>query len=491
MKRTRLLALCLFPALIVPVVAQTPRGKSVPKKTAPTKPAASKVEFMPLEDARPVLLALNDAAPAELRAASDADLPAVWAKWTAKYDADIRARVTRGDEDSLVNFLFFGTTFTAAPRFTAPEIVELNAFLNQEPGKPVAEPESHKRVQTRIDDLLKAVAKPAGNERLLYLRQLLDQKGFKGVTDPVKLKAYVMDNVKRVLREQQSYGRAFAQASLLDPSDRLAEVSKIYKDRGLSSDTSIFPNYAIEAALKSMLERGWLKPGGVLRVGIVGPGLDFTDKQEGYDFYPQQTLQPFAVMDSLVRLGLSDAKTVRVTTLDISPAVNAHLEQARKRAEKGADYVVQLPYDTKLKTWSPEVVAYWEHFGDRIGGAAPPVVPPARNDAIKLRAAKFPPSAARAITPLGANIVLQRANFAPEEKFDIIVATNILVYYDVFEQCLALKNIETMLAPGGFLLSNNALLELPSSKMHSAGYVGTAYSNLPADGDFIIWYQKQ
>jgi hypothetical protein len=31
----------------------------------------------------------------------------------------------------------------------------------------------------------------------------------------------------------------------------------------------------------------------------VGPGLDFADKQEGYDFYPLQTIQPFAVIDSL------------------------------------------------------------------------------------------------------------------------------------------------------------------------------------------------
>ena len=35
--------------------------------------------------------------------------------------------------------------------------------------------------------------------------------------------------------------------------------------------------------------------------------------------------------------------------------------------------------------------------------------------------------------------MLQRlAPLAPEEKFDLIVATNILIYYDVFEQSLAL-----------------------------------------------------
>jgi len=40
-----------------------------------------------------------------------------------------------------------------------------------------------------------------------------------------------------------------------------------------------------------MRDRGAFAAGSVRRVGIIGPGLDFTDKQEGYDFYPAQTVQ--------------------------------------------------------------------------------------------------------------------------------------------------------------------------------------------------------
>ena len=72
----------------------------------------------------------------------------------------------------------------------------------------------------------------------------------------------------------------------------------------------------------------------------------------------------------------------------------------------------------------------------------------------------------------------------------MLIATNILVYYDVFEQSLALANIEKMLQPGGFLLSNNALLELPGSGMHSVGYETVVYSDKPNDGDHIVWYQR-
>jgi hypothetical protein len=47
-----------------------------------------------------------------------------------------------------------------------------------------------------------------------------------------------------------------------------------------------------------------------------------------------------------------------------------------------------------------------------------------------------------------------------------------------------------MLRPGGFLLSNNALLELPFSQMHSVGYETAVYSDRQGDGDHIVWYQR-
>ena len=45
------------------------------------------------------------------------------------------------------------------------------------------------------------------------------------------------------------------------------------------------------------------------------------------------------------------------------------------------------------------------------------------------------------------------------------IATNILLYYDVFGQSLAAVNIAAMLRPGGFLLTNNRIFELPKSPL--------------------------
>ena len=49
------------------------------------------------------------------------------------------------------------------------------------------------------------------------------------------------------------------------------------------------------------------------------------------------------------------------------------------------------------------------------------------------------------ISPEDTNIVLQRVDVGATEGFDLLIATNILVYYDVFEQSLALANVERML----------------------------------------------
>jgi hypothetical protein len=51
-------------------------------------------------------------------------------------------------------------------------------------------------------------------------------------------------------------------------------------------------------------------------------------------------------------------------------------------------------------------------------------------------------------------------------------------------------NMAGMLRPGGVLLSNNALVEVPSAGMRSIGYSKVLYSTRDEDGDLVIWYQK-
>jgi chemotaxis methyl-accepting protein methylase len=89
------------------------------------------------------------------------------------------------------------------------------------------------------------------------------------------------------------------------------------------------------------------------------------------------------------------------------------------------------------------------------------------------------------------NVVLQRLQ--PLEAgglFDLIIATNVLIYYDVFEQSLALANVAKMLRPGGIFLSNDLVFELAATPMNLVDVADVLYSDI-GNGDRFIWYQRQ
>lgn len=441
-----------------------------------------------------VLSALGEILPEELKGKNEKDLAALWPEWVARRDSEIRARLAQGDEDSLINFLLFGTSFTKQPRVSLDQIPQLRILSANSSVKELQDVEPITRlVYARVEDLLGALHLPGANERLLFARRiLLDQKRLFLSTrsGQKKARAHLLASLERVITENSGYARTLEAARLQgNPTEEFAERSRLFSSRGLASDTSILPSFAIEESLKLIKLRGLIPSGKVRRVAIIGPGLDFTDKQEGYDFYPLQTIQPFAVIDTLLRLQLATASDLLVTTFDLSPRVNDHLARARQRSNLGKGYVVQLPQDLSAG-WKPEVVSYWERFGEQIGVPTAAVAVPASAGEIKIRAVRIGPTLVSKIRPIDANIVLQRVELPLAEKFDLIIATNIFVYYDNLDQSLAMVNIERMLKPGGLMLSNNALLELPFLRVHSIGYSAVIYSDRPNDGDSIVWYQR-
>jgi SAM-dependent methyltransferase len=285
-------------------------------------------------------------------------------------------------------------------------------------------------------------------------------------------------------------GSAERTSRLLGPGADLVDTLTIFRDRGLSADTSIAIDLAIEQALDVMKTGGAIREGSVRRVALVGPGLDFVDKQNGYDFYPQQTIQPFALIDSLVRLGLAEPTDLQVTAFDLSPRVLGHLEGARARAGGGTSYTVVLPRNVD-QPWAPDLVDYWQRFGNWIGNPEFAVPrPPSGERRVEVRGISVRPSVVLSVTPVDLNIVTERL----DRQFDLVIATNVLLYYDVFEQSLAAANIARMLRPGGFLLTNNRIFELPNSPLAGVGFTDVAYMSLPGIGDAgdrVIWYQRQ
>ena len=424
--------------------------------------------YVPFGDARPLLDALrSDLLPLEFQGRSATEIAPAWDGWVAARDAYIRHRLERGDDDSVVNLLLFGSSFTGQPRATAREILVLasQGRLDELILRPF--------VQRRIADLVAGAAAPGDNERLQFVARVMARAGI----DP---RRYLEAELRRILAEYETYARTSG-----------PERSVRFDDRGLSSDTSIYPGFAIEQALDAAASVRLVGARRVRRVGIAGPGLDFTDKREGHDFYPQQTLQPFAVIDSLMRLGLADDRGVSVTTFDLSPRVNDHLATVRERARTGAAYVLHLPRNTTA-SWNPDLTVYWSRFGDRIGTPLAPLPTPADLEHLEVRAVRVPAAMALRVVPLDLNIVLQRLEpLTDDERFDVIIATNLLVYYDVFERSLAFANVVHMLRPGGLFLANNSTPVVLPPSMESVGYSETIFSSQLNDRDRIEWYRKK
>jgi len=124
-------------------------------------------------------------------------------------------------------------------------------------------------------------------------------------------------------------------------------------------------------------------------------------------------------------------------------------------------------------------------FGDRAGGPVAPIPLPAVLTGTETRAVQIRPEVVLACHPADLNIVLQRLDLAPAERFDLVIATNMFVYYDALEQSLALENVRAMLKPNGFLLSNDKLAS------ETAGSTMVWYTDQPKAGDSVNWYRKQ
>jgi hypothetical protein len=186
----------------------------------------------------------------------------------------------------------------------------------------------------------------------------------------------------RILQERKGLAEPAAKAgSVVSPDDpaALLDRASLFRDRGVSLDTSIFASFSIEQTLRGSEAARPAERGASGRAAVVGPGLDFIDKNEesAYDYHPLQTVQPFAPYDSLLRLGLARAKSVSLTILDISPRVIEHIQPARERAAKNTGYVIQLPREV-ARPGPQDVVAYWNCVGDQVGTSVAPI-PQARD----------------------------------------------------------------------------------------------------------------
>jgi len=452
------LVLILLSGLVVEA-----RGQSVPGR-----------RNISLAEARPALEAMRSSLPKELKSAGTLT-ESQWSNWVQQKDREIRQRLDRGEEDTLTNLLRFGVSFTKEYRIDDEYLMKygestlVNAFA-----------------ENRASDLIRAMSSAHADERIAHMRAFLEQKGFslKTPAERRKVRTYLLDNLARMRDEFLRY-----RAQAKDESR-----FQLFKERGISLDTNLWPDFLIDQHLHHMVEKGLLKPGSMQRIAVIGPGLDFANKENGSDFYPPQMVQPFAVLDSLVRLGIVDATSVQLYTLDISPDVNFHVQRARKNAAAGRSYTVQLPWDSAARQ-TPEYrasfVEYWKQLGGAIGAPVTAIpVPNSLAAGTRTRAVRIPPRIVRRIIPVDMNIVFQRLQVAPQEAFDLVIGTNIFVYYGAFEQSLARANAAAMLRPGGYLLTNDKLADAAPSGLQDSLLTTLIVARDPDMTEFMFCYER-
>ena len=437
--------------------------------------AAQTPQYVSFSAAQPVLQAYQNSLPAALKP-SGHPTAAAWDKWVRSEDERIRARLERGLEDSLSNLLRQGVTYTKQAQIS---FVSLERYGDDKDVDSLA--------NKRADDLIRALAAPHPSEGMAEMRAFLEKRGFNLKTreGQAKVKAYMLANLARMRDEVLRTVKEVYEK-------KGANLSQQFKDRGISTDSNLSPDYLIDLHLRHMMAQGLLKPGSVHRVAIVGPGLDFVNKNSGSDFYPPQTTQPFAVIDTLARLGLADPATVDVETFDISSRVNEHLARARKQAEAGRWYTIQLlssPSDKWNQNYSTGFLEYWQDLGQEVGKPAPKIPVPAAAGNIWNRAVSVRPAVVLRVVPVDMNVVYQSLPLPSDKQFDLVIGTNIFVYYGSLEQSLARANLGTMIKPGGFLISDEYLPNSAPSKLVDSLESKVVVS--PWDTDIMYSYLRQ
>jgi SAM-dependent methyltransferase len=243
-------------------------------------------------------------------------------------------------------------------------------------------------------------------------------------------------------------------------------------------------------------------PASIRRVLVVGPGIDLASPHLGA-LAPVVMYQPFELLDALRRLHLA-APDCEVDALDVNPRVLEVLEHERRAAESGgALRLVLFRGAGKGRLVLEGVDAYlarlFTSFDDSPGFArsaeqvalSPDVAlraaaeirknfagPLAREGGpteaerkelermlgrvelearVAWHAVELPPAAVLPVHPLLGDVVTDR--FAAPDTYDLVLCTNVLVYFPPQLQALALLNLRRVTKKGGWLLATDSFVD--------------------------------
>ena len=360
------------------------------------------------------------------------------------HDENLR-RVREGDLDHLIFYILQSTRFTKLPpiepALSAKALVDSlddarrQRFLSASPIDPsaIAEP-----VRARVAAFLRAVDADAASDARLTLFRAIVRTTF---PDAAGRDSRLRHEYLRVMRFV--YEKEF----VAQQADRRAEaIADLYRTRGLSTDTAVEAGFLVSYGLG--IAHSLDPQRRIRRVLIVGPGLDLAPRTALQDERPPESYQPWAVIDALLTLNLARADDLEVVAADINPRVVAHLRRAA--SEPPTLTLVGEIRETETVTLSEDYRGYVARLGRAIGDVESNVAAGKGGTGTRI---KVKASIAGILTAVPLDIVTERLEAPP---FDLIVATNILPYFDDPQLMLATANIAAMTAPGGLFLHNEA-----------------------------------
>jgi len=397
--------------------------------------------------ARAKPIAWSDTAPLHPRLEARGLTPATFPSFVERLRETHARRVREGDLDHLVFYVLQSKGFTSLPEIepalSAKALVDgltdqqREAFLR---GGELNASRVPPAVRARIARLLVALGAPTRDARLIYFGELVKAT----FADSKEREPGIVREYFRVMRFV--YEKEFVAQRSPRPADAVADL---YRSRGLSTDTAVEAGYVVSIGLAILKS---LEPDRrIRRVLIVGPGLDLAPRTGLLEAGPPESYQPWAVMDALVSLGLARFEDLEVVAADINPRVVSHLRRAHDTPPT-LNLMSEIR-DSETVTLTAEYRDYFAGLGRAIADVGSPPVSSRAIEGHLHSTVRVGPAAARALQAEALDIVTERLD---GEAYDLVVATNILPYFDDGELMLAMTNVAAMLAPGGVFLHNEA-----------------------------------
>jgi hypothetical protein len=373
--------------------------------------------------ARTVLLTWQDVAPLHNRLETRGITAATFATYVDRVRQDDARRVREGDLDHLIFYALQSTHFTKLlpiePALSAKALVEGGNRIPPD-------------ARARIRELLKAIESSSTDPRVTYFRALVDST----FPNANAREDALLDEYRRAMKFV--YDKEFV-AQRTGPD----AVADLYRTRGLSTDTAVEAGYVVYHGLGILKS---LDPSRqIRRVLIVGPGLDLAPRTSLLEEGPPQSYQPWTVIDALISLRLSRPDDLVVVGADINRRVVSHLLEARS-APPTLTLVTGIQQSSNIRVTN-EYREYFRNLGNAIGhDQSGTVVPGHMAKRIVVRSAF-----GRTVSGEQLDIVTERLSGSP---FDLVIATNILPYFDDTQLTLAISNVAAMLAPDGVFMHN-------------------------------------